>query len=305
MKTTVWLKLGCVAGAAALAVSCAMWDKTERRRANSLYNYLYSAEAGHQDAETMPVLSLPLRVGIAFVPADRPKGSAGYAPPDNDPFSESQKMELLKQISGEFKSCPFVKSIELVPTAYLTPRGGFANLDQIRTMYGVDVMALISYDQVQFTDQGLLSLTYWTIVGAYVIQGQKNDTQTMLDGAVYDIASRKLLFRAPGISAVKGSATPVNLSEQLRRDSEKGFKEAATNLAAGLKVQLDEFRERVKNAPDEFKVVNKPGYTGGASLGGLEMLLTVVMGACFWRTRRNAAATGPKPPALQTMRHRE
>jgi rhombotail lipoprotein len=303
MKKNILLKLGCAAAVAALAAGCAVWSKSESRHANSLYNYLYSAEASHKDAETLPVLSLPLRVGIAFVPPDRPKGG-GYAPPEDAQFSENQKMELMKQISGGFKSCPFVKSIEMVPTAYLTPRGGFASLDQIRTMYGVDVMVLLSYDQVQFTDQGLLSLTYWTIVGAYVIQGQKNDTQTMLDGAVYDIASRKLLFRAPGISTVKGSATPVNLSEQLRRDSEKGFKEAATNLAAGLKVQLDEFRERVKNAPDEFKVVNKPGYTGGAALGGMEMLLAVVMGACFWQARRNAAVTDPKPPALRAMRHR-
>jgi rhombotail lipoprotein len=297
MKKNVWLKLGCLAGVAALAAGCDTWGRTERHRANSLYNYLYSAEAGHRDVETIPVLSLPLRVGIAFVPADRPKGSAAYAAPEDARFSENQKMELMKQISGEFKSYPFIKSVELIPTAYLTPRGGFANLNQIRTMYDVDVMVLLSYDQVQFTDQGLLSLSYWTIVGAYVIQGEKNDTQTLLDGAVYDIASRKLLFRAPGISAVKGSATPVNLSEQLRRDSEKGFKESATNLVAGLKLQLDDFRERVKSAPEQFKVVNKPGYTGGSALGAVEMLLTGALGACFWWTRRNpAAAFGRKPP---------
>src|ERR1039458_4908734 len=216
MKRTVWLKLGCVAAVAALVVSCSTWGKSERRRANSLYNYLYSSEAGHRDVETIPVLSLPLRVGIAFVPPDRPKGGGNYNPPEETVFSESQKMDLMKKISGQFKSYPFIKSVELVPTAYLVPRGGLDNLDQVRTMYGVDVMVLLSYDQVQFTDQGLLSLSYWTIVGAYVIQGEKNDTQTMLDGAVYDIASRKLLFRAPGLSTVKGSATPVNLSEQLR-----------------------------------------------------------------------------------------
>jgi len=54
-----------------LAAGCEIWNKTEKRHANSLYNYLYSTEAGHQDAEALPVLSLPLRVGIAFVPADR------------------------------------------------------------------------------------------------------------------------------------------------------------------------------------------------------------------------------------------
>jgi rhombotail lipoprotein len=210
-----------------------------------------------------------------------------YSLPDDLTFSESQKMDLMKQISGQFKQYPFVKSIELIPTAYLTPRGGFANLDQIRTMYGVDVMALLSYDQVQFTDQGMLSLTYWTIVGAYVVPGEKNDTKTMLDAAVYDIASRKLLFRAPGIGNVKGSATPINLSEELRDDSKKGFEQAATNLVASLKVQLEDFKERVTNAPAEYKVEYKPGYTGASAFGGLETIFISGMGACFLWMRRN------------------
>ena len=43
-------------------------------------------------------------------------------------------------------------------------------------MFGIDVIVLLSYDQVQFRDEGLLSLTYWTVVGAYTIPGEKNDT---------------------------------------------------------------------------------------------------------------------------------
>jgi rhombotail lipoprotein len=147
-------------------------------------------------------------------------------------------------------------------------------------------MLLLSYDQVQFTDQGLLSLSYWTIVGAYVMEGEKNDTQTMLDGAVYDIASHKLLFRAPGLSKVKGAATPVNLSKHLRQDSERGFNEAATNLVTGLKIQLEEFQQRVKNAPTEFKVVHQPGYTGASAFGGVEAMVAYGMGACYLWTRR-------------------
>ena len=195
-------------------------------------------------------------------------------------------MDLMEKISAQFKSYPFVKSIEQIPTAYLTPRGGFANLEQIRSIYGVDVMVLLSYDQVQFTDQGLLSLSYWTIVGAYVVQGEKNDTQTMLDGAVYDIASHKLLFRAPGLSKIKGSATYVNESQQLRQDSERGFTDAATNLVDGLKVQLEGFKERVKNSPEEFKLVHKPGYTGAAAFGGTEAFLASAMGVCYLWIRR-------------------
>ena len=287
MKKNFWLNLAMLAALAALAAGCSTWQRRETHRANSLYNYLYAGQPGHVDAETIPVLSLPLRVGIAFVPPDSPRSGGGYFPSSDAVLSENQRMDLMEKIAGQFKSYPFVKSIEQIPTVYLTPKGGFANLEQIRSMYGVDVMVLLSYDQVQFTDRGLLSLSYWTIVGAYVIQGEKNDTQTMLDGAVYDIPSHKLLFRAPGLSKVKGSATPVNLSQQLRQDSERGFQEAATNLVATLKVQLEDFRQRVKNAPTEFKVVNKPGYTAAAAFGEVEALLACAMGACYLWTRRN------------------
>ena len=296
MKKSLLQHIVGVVALAALVAGCDTWGMRQHHRANSLYNYLYAGQANHVDTETIPVLSLPLRVGIAFVPAGGRRGNNDYVPPNDSQFSESQQMDLMKQISAQFKSYPFVSSIELIPSPYLTPGGGFRNLDEIRGIYGVDVMVLLSYDQVQFTDQGLLSLTYWTIVGAYVIQGEKNDTQTMLDGAVYDIASRKLLFRAPGVNTIKGSATPVNLSEQLRRDSERGFQRAATNMTANLKVQLEEFKERVKAAPEQFKVVNKSGYTGGAALGGTEIFLTIVMGFCYWRMRNNGvAAFGRKP----------
>jgi rhombotail lipoprotein len=283
MNKIAWFKIVLLVTITVLVGGC---NTMGNHRASNLYAYLYSDQKGHVDEPTVPVLSLPLRVGVAFVPVDNPKGR-NYSYADDLTFSEVQKMDLMKQISEQFKQYPFVKSIDLIPSAYLTPRGGFANLDQIRTMYGVDVMALLSYDQVQFTDQGMLSLTYWTIVGAYVVPGQKNDTKTMLDAAVYDIASRKLLFRAPGIGNVKGSATPVNLSEELREDSKKGFEQAATNLVASLKVQLEEFKERVTNAPAEYKVEYKPGYTGASAFGGLETIFIGGMGVCFLWMRRN------------------
>jgi rhombotail lipoprotein len=287
MIKTIWLTIGLVATITLLVAGCDTLGMGQHHRASNLYAYLYSDQKGHIDTPTVPVLSLPLRVGVAFVPVDSSNERNAYSLPDDLTFSESQKMDLMKQISGQFKQYPFVKSIELIPTAYLTPRGGFANLDQIRTMYGVDVMALLSYDQVQFTGEGVLSLTYWTIVGAYVVPGEKNDTKTMMDAAVYDIACRKLLFRAPGIGNVKGSATPINLSEQLRADSKKGFEQAATNLVANLKVQLEAFKEQVTNAPTEYKIEYKPGYTGGGAFGGMETIIVGGLGACFLWTRRS------------------
>jgi rhombotail lipoprotein len=286
----IWLTIVLAATTAVFVAGCDTLGMSRSHRASNLYAYLYSDQKEHIDTPTIPVLSLPLRVGVAFVPVDNPNGRNNYSYGEDLVFSESQKMDLMKQISGQFKQYPFVKSIELIPTAYLTPRGGFANLDQIRTMYGVDVMALLSYDQAQFTDEGVLSLTYWTIVGAYVVPGEKNDTKTMMDAAVYDIASRKLLFRAPGIGNIKGSATPINLSEQLRGDSKKGFEQAATNLVANLQVQLAEFKQEVTNSPAEYKIEYKPGYTGGSAFGGMETIFVAGLGACFLWTRRSRKA---------------
>lgn len=238
---------------------------------SSVVEYLYQ-DKQQADTPTIPRLSLPLRVGIAFVPTSKNKPWGGR-------LSEKERMELMERISSEFKNLPFVKSIEIIPSAYLTAGGGFTNLDQIRAMYGVDVIALLSCDQVQHTDEGLLSLSYWTIVGAYLVRGEKNDTNTMLDAAVYDISSRKLLFRAPGTSQVRGAATPVNLSEQLRADSVQGFKIAAANLVINLREQLEQFQVKVKEKPDAYTVVHKPGYTGGGSIGAFFSLILFAFGA--------------------------
>lgn len=238
----------------------------------SVVQYLYPNQNQHIETPKIPLLSLPLRVGIAFVP----EASGG---PKN--LTERDKMALMKEISKHFKEYDFVKSIDLIPSAYLTARGSFTNLDQLRTMYGIDVIALISYDQTRFTDRGVASITYWTIIGAYVVPGEKNDTHTMVDASVYDIKSRKMLFRAPGISHIKSKSTPVNLSEQIRIDSMEGFKQASQALVINLKEQLELFKERLKETPEDYKIIHKSGYIGGGSLDLSVLILIMALGG-FW-----------------------
>jgi len=279
----------------ATATGCALWNSLtgsqRSHQASSVVEYLYPNKAEPVETPTIPTLSLPLKVGIAFVPGDQRTGRHGRS--GEPAFTEKEKIALMEEVSSHFKKYPFVKSIELVPTAYLTPRGSFPNLDQLRTMFGVDVIVLLSYDQAQFTDEGFLSLSYWTLVGAYLVRGEKNDTNTMMDAAVYDIPSRKMLFRAPGISRVKGSATPINLTEQLRGDSETGFKEAAKHLVVNLEQELEKFQERVKKSPEEIKIVKKPGYTGGGSLDGFAVILLAAMaGYLLWSPKSQKARAG-------------
>jgi rhombotail lipoprotein len=243
----------------------------EYNRRASVLDYLYPNKDTPRETPTVPRLELPMDVGIAFVPEPSPTALASA-------FTESAKLHLMNEIANHFREHRFVRCIELIPTQYLRPGGGFENLDQLHTMFGTDVIVLLSYNQAQFTDQGLLSITYWTLVGAYVVEGQRNETATMMDAAVYHVPSRKLLFRAPGISQVRRSSTPVNLSEELRLDSGAGFRRAATNLVVNLDTQLDLFRERVKHAPDEYHVVERPGSTGIGKLDARWLFVLALIG---------------------------
>jgi rhombotail lipoprotein len=271
-----------------LVFGCATQGKNVRRA--SVVDYLYPKKAEPVEVPGPTVMSLPIRVAVAFVPETQSSMQASpmaWTAPDAGVFTEKQKLGLMEDISRNFRQYSFVKSVEAVPTQYLMPGGGFDNLDQIRTMFGTDVIALLSYDQVQFTAEGVLSVTYWTLLGAYVIPGERNDTVTMIDAAVYHIPNRKLLFRAPGVSHKKGTATPVNLNEQLRLDSEAGFQEAAADLVPNLQAQLSAFQEKVKEQPEEYKVEHKPGYTGQGRVDVLTVLLVLLMAATSLHRRSN------------------
>ena len=274
---------GCVPLLALLAIGCAT---APRRRATSVVDYLFPDRSDVRVEPSVPVLSLPLKVGIAFVPPSGRSESAANL--DNIP--EADRLRLLRDVSAGFKALPFVKSIDIIPSSYMASRGGFANLDQIQSMFGVDVIALVSYDQIQFTDQSRLSLTYWTVVGAYLVNAEKNDTRTLMDAVVYDIKSRKMLFRAPGVSSVKGTAAPVNVAEELRQDSQKGFELAASDLKTNLTQQLEEFKAKVKESPAEYQVVRRPEYkSGGGGAGAVEpMMLAGLAALAAFALRRRA-----------------
>jgi rhombotail lipoprotein len=261
-----------------MLTSCAI--SRSKHYSSNVVQYLYPNIQEHVETPQIPLLSLPLKVGIAFVPE-----TTG----NHKTLTEINKVGLMNEVSKNFKKYDFVKSIEIIPSPYLTPNGSFANLDQIKTMFGIDVIVLLAYDQTRFTDEGLASITYWTIIGAYLVRGEKNDTHTMIDATVYDIKSRKLLFRAPGTSKIKSNATPINLSEQIRQDSLEGFKIASRELVVNLEQQLELFKEKVKEAPEDYQITHKRGYTGGGSLDLYFLIFILLLGGLWLRiTSRKA-----------------
>lgn len=237
----------------------------QSRAVSSSYSFLYPEKAEQVEQPGTAVLNLPVRVGIAFVPETQSRSGYSFwqGMKVSNQMPEAYKQQLLRNVADAFEDKEFIDSIEVIPSAFLRKGGSFENLDQLATMYHVDVVALVSYDQIQVTDEGAASLAYWTLVGAYLIEGEKNTTTTLIDTAVYDIKSRRMLFRAPGTSEVKASATLINQSEALRENSMEGMSLAADEMIRNLDLELERFREKVKERPNDYRVTRSDGYSGG------------------------------------------
>lgn len=262
------------------------------RRVNSALDFLYPQGAVAATPASQVVLRLPLRVGLAFAPSRE-----NQMGPMMDPITEEQKQRLLARVAAAFREHEAIGNLEVVPTTYLQPGGGFANLEQIRSSLGLDLMVLLSYDQSQFTESTRASWTYLTVVGPLLIEGEKNDTRTVMDAVVYDIRSRALLFRAAGESTVKGHSSPLNVVRKRRTFASEGFEKATGDLIASLNVALEQFEEQAKRG-----TVQGPGTaaiamydaqgeqitatSGGGALGAPELLAATFLGLSLLVRRR-------------------
>jgi rhombotail lipoprotein len=243
MKTKL-INAGMLLAAALVLAGCGSMLEQNRtvHYSSSLYSYLNTNET--RLANSPAPAAGPLKIAIAFVPPQYSSTAVGKASIPGESLALNDNMTLLQQIADEFKACPSVKSVELLPSTYLSPGGGFENLKHIGATFGVNTIVLIAYDQTQFSDEGLAAFSYWTIIGAYLVPGERNSTVTVLEAGMYDIAGERMLMRVSGTSTLKGSATPVNLSEELRADSKRGFETATTNLVSTLKTELNRFSEQ-------------------------------------------------------------
>jgi len=285
--------VGRMAGVALLAVlaaslaGCAMHRR--QVKSNAL-EFLYPK--GATAAPPVDVaLRLPVRVGVAFAPP-----VAGWA----DAFSEVQKQELLGRLVAAFQARQGIESVQMIPSSYLAPGGGFENVDRVKAAFGIDVLALLSYDQFQFSESGHSSWAYWTIVGAYLVRGEKHETRTVVDAAVFDIASRGLLFNASGRSQLQGKATPIGVGKALRTRSEEGIAQAVDDLIANLGPALDAFQAQaatgtVRGAGTPAialvdaqgnPVTPAPAGLGGGSCGLLELAVCALLFGAVRAERR-------------------
>jgi rhombotail lipoprotein len=256
-----------------LMISSCAGQKYNRGVSSNLVSYLYpkGQNISHQN-DQMPILNVPLRVGIAFIPES--KHSYNFT------LTEVEKQRLLKIVADKFRADPAVAHIEVIPEIYLKQRQGFITIEQVSKMYNVDIMALVSYDQVEINEKNTGSLAYWTIVGAALIRGESTEFQTFVDTAVFDVSSRKLLFRAPGVHSIARKHSAYAYEKANRKMRMDSFYQASSNMTENLSKELQVFRVNVRKSKDikinysnNSSSTSRIGGGGSSSIGGLLTLL--------------------------------
>ena len=246
--------LALVMAAAGLSGCASIDSTTKQRQVASMLSYLFpGSEQPAPQPDTVAEIKVPFRVGIAFVPDD---GNAQFR------LSEAERLRLSGLVRDAFANYPFISQIEAVPSLYLEKSGGYANLDRVAALLRLDVIALISFDQVQYAGANRWSFLYWTGVGAYVVEGDQYDVMTAVETAVFDVRSRRMLMRASGTSTVKGEATWIGFAERSRQARAASFGSALQQMTQGLHREVQAFRERAPKDP-MIKLVLPPGYNPG------------------------------------------
>jgi rhombotail lipoprotein len=293
MRIGTWVGLAMMVG----LTGCANWTcfsacQRHTQNSTSLVDFLYPNGAAPPAQNVQPELHLPLRVGLAFLPSRGPEGENG--------LDAAHKEALLQEIRRRFISRQFVAEIVVIPDYYLQGKRGFEGLEGVQRLYRIDLMALVSYDQVGHEDENNWSLGYVTIVGAYVLKGTRHDVSTLVDLAVVDPATHSLVLRAGGFDNRHGTVAWVNESRSLREDATDGFTAATQQMIEHFDTALTAFESDVREGKANVRVVsNQHGSSGGGgSLDGLVLLALLALALAGARTRDRVLRPSARVSAL-------
>lgn len=284
-KGWAW-RAGVLLAVATLAGCATFFSGTSPRSgvSSSVVDYLYPSGKPFEPAvEGIPEIRLPARVGLMFVPSRQVPVGVGAA----------EQQVLLEAVREAFRQQPFIERIEIVPQTYLRPGGGFDNLAQVARLQGVDIVALVSYDQVLRSEESAASFLYWTIVGAYTVRGNNNDVSTFVETAVFDVASRTLLLRAPGQDQRNASSTAVRVGDVQHRLAGESFSAAMAQMIGNLDQAIADFDRRVREEGQVRLVERGSGRDwhkrsdgGGGAIAPWELALLLLGAAAAWLARR-------------------
>jgi rhombotail lipoprotein len=239
------------------------------RSSSSLVSFLYPSGGVPPGENAIPQLNLPVRVGIAFIP--------GTSLGEEGPGVEAARREqMLERIRKRFADRKFVSQIVVIPDYYLRGRSGFQTLEGVQRLYGVDVLALVSYDQVTHRDQNNWSLGYLTIVGAYMLKGNEHDVVTLMDLAVVDPATRSILLRAGGTNDRHRYTTAAHEGREARESQIEGFSAATDDLIENFDQALTQFEADVRAGKANVRVATRAANASGRGGGGAFDVLSLV-----------------------------
>ncbi|HET7710314.1 MAG TPA: rhombotarget lipoprotein [Thermoanaerobaculia bacterium] len=263
------------------AVLTACTHSRQVHRKSNLMAYLYPEASAPPPTDPGGArLQLPLRIGVAFVPPDPPK--TRWTPAVQTILPPDGEKRLVDIVRKSFQGRDWVSQIVTIPSSYLVARGGFENLQQVAQLMNVDVIALVSVDQMQSSDPRRLSFLYISIIGAYVLPLDRNETRTLIDAAVFHVPTRTFLLRAPGVSNITGSSSAVDVESKLRERSVKGFEMAMADLSKNLDAEVGAFKASVASGErQDVDIVTREGKSvrsGGAFGFGELALLALAAG---------------------------
>ncbi len=281
--------LTCIAVAALGLAGCADLGcrpecGTHSHNSSSLVEFLYPNGQTPPARDAVPQLRVPLRVGLAFLPSNGPDATGG--------LDAAHMEELLERIRQRFSGRRFVAEIVTIPDYYLERRQGFEGLAGVQRLYGLDLMALVSYDQVTHEDQNYWSLGYLTIVGAYVLKGDRHDVSTLVDLAVVDPASRSLVLRAGGTDARHGTTTLIDSQRDTRESAAEGYEAATGRMIDHFDAALTKFEADVRSGKAAVQLVRKndSGQSGGGALDWPSLVALLMLVTLHTTTRSKGMA---------------
>ncbi|MGY6555647.1 MAG: rhombotarget lipoprotein [Wenzhouxiangella sp.] len=273
---------------------CAGFVSLDSRSSNtsSLVDYLFPHDAEPVPMQqSLPRVELPAAVGIAFVPSRRTP----------DALSAAEQARLLEGVRQAFIAQAFVDRIEIIPQAHLRPGGSFADLERVAALHGVDIVALVSFDQLRQTSESARSLLYWTVIGAYTVAASRNEMVTFVDTSVIHVPSRNLLLRAAGQDRRAARSTLVNVGRVQSELSLEGFEAATVHMTDQLDRAIRDFDRRVRREARAQLIDRRsgenwhdsPGGAGGFGLFGLMLLGLLLTARRCSRQKPGWARTSP------------
>ncbi len=125
------------------------------------------------------------------------------------------------------------------------------------------------------------------------VPDRRGTTDTLVDLAVVDPATRSLVLRAGGVSTSHGNSTLVNVDRATRQASANGFDDATNQMIGNFDTALTAFQSDVRSGKANVRVVarnNANGKSGGGDGGGAVDIIDVtalllLLTAAAWRSR--------------------